>query len=328
MKYRLLFGIGAVSLALLATGFALAGNSDIDKSIATPTTLTSATNDRATSVTADAPVARAYSIADRSIKSVRIEQAGELVIGRSGDSIHVVSALPNAGWTSTVEVTIGQFVQGTFQGGGSGLRYSIALVDGALEITIDRLSADVVAAEEDESTGTPVGNGSSETSTDSPVANTTATTTATTRPSANTTSSESPPTTLSAPTTTQAITTTTAPSTTTTTMPTTTTTAPTTTTTAAPTTTTTVEPVTAPTESEADGWIPVIITSDGGSILVFYRSGEVRLEGIAPAPAFEVEDVDEERKSVRVEFEGDDVTYVIEATWDKGELVTDIESQG
>jgi hypothetical protein len=61
---------------------------------------------------------------------------------------------------------------------------------------------------------------------------------------------------------------------------------------------------------------------------VFYRPGEVRLEGIAPAPTFEVEDVDEERKSVRVAFAGDDVTYVIEAKWDKGELTTDIESSG
>src|SRR5688572_18091115 len=111
MKYRVLFGIGAVSLALLATGLALAGNSDIDKSIATSTTLlTSPTGDPSNSSETEVPVAKAYSIADRSIKSVRIEQAGELVIGRSGDSIHIVSALPNAGWTSTVEFTIGQFV--------------------------------------------------------------------------------------------------------------------------------------------------------------------------------------------------------------------------
>jgi hypothetical protein len=77
-----------------------------------------------------------------------------------------------------------------------------------------------------------------------------------------------------------------------------------------------------------DVWIPVVITSDGGSILVSYQSGEVRLDGIAVAPGFEVEDVDEERRSVRVELEGDDVTYVIEAKWVKGELVTDIDSQG
>ncbi|HJQ94951.1 MAG TPA: hypothetical protein VJ935_04490 [Acidimicrobiia bacterium] len=61
---------------------------------------------------------------------------------------------------------------------------------------------------------------------------------------------------------------------------------------------------------------------------MFYRPGEVRLDGIAPAPTFEVVDLDEEQKSVRVEFEGDDVTYVIEAKWEKGELVTDIDSQG
>jgi hypothetical protein len=75
-------------------------------------------------------------------------------------------------------------------------------------------------------------------------------------------------------------------------------------------------------------WIPIVVTSDGGSIFVSYRSGEVRLDGIAPAPTFEVEDVDEERKSVRVEFGGDDVTYVIVAKWDKGELITDINSSG
>jgi hypothetical protein len=324
MKYRVLFGIGAVSLALLATGFALAGNSNIDKSIATSTTLlTSPTDDPSNSSETEVLVAKAYSIADRSIKSVRIEQAGELVIGRTGDSIHIVSALPNAGWTSTVEFTIGPFVQGLFQSGDLGLRYSIALVDDALEITIDRSQPVLIAPDEATSIGSQAGNGSSETtSTESSVANTTATTTPTTRPPTTTSPSESSPTTLS-PTTTQALTTTTASTTTTTT----TTVAPTTTT-AAPTTTTTVEPVTTTTEAGVGLWIPVVITSDGGSILVFYRPSEVRLDGIAPAPTFEIGDVDEEQKRVRVEFEGDDVTYVIEAKWEKGELVTDIDSEG
>jgi hypothetical protein len=45
---------------------------------------------------------------------------------------------------------------------------------------------------------------------------------------------------------------------------------------------------------------------------------------VIPAPGFAVEDVDEERKSVRVEFEGADASYIIVAKWDKGELVTDV----
>jgi hypothetical protein len=38
--------------------------------------------------------------------------------------------------------------------------------------------------------------------------------------------------------------------------------------------------------------------------------------------------VDEDPKRVQVEFEGDDVTYTLEAKWERGELVTDIDASG
>jgi hypothetical protein len=91
----------------------------------------------------------------------------------------------------------------------------------------------------------------------------------------------------------------------------------------APTTTTTLPAVTTTTEPEAE-WIPLVLVSEGGSIVISYRPGEVRLDAVIPAPGFAVEDVDEERKSVRVEFEGADGSSTIVAKWDKGELVTDV----
>ena len=318
MKYRVLFGIGAVLLALLATGFALAGNSNIDKSIATTTTrmMSPAADQRSTAEGHATSVAKADSIADRSIKSVQIESAGELVIGRSGDSIHIVSALPSPGWTATIERTIGRFVQGTFVSSESGLSYSIGLVDDALEITIDRFVPRLRASDEDFSPENPAisSEGSS-----TGGSNATATVPTTTRPPITTATTE----TTSAPTTTSAATTTsTAP---TTTLQTTTTTAPITTT--APTTTTTTVATTT-TTAATEAWTQIVVTSAGGSIVVSYLPGQVRLDAVAPAPTFLLEDVDEDLKRVQVEFEGDDVTYTLEAKWERGELVTDVDASG
>jgi hypothetical protein len=71
-----------------------------------------------------------------------------------------------------------------------------------------------------------------------------------------------------------------------------------------------------------------VLSSAGGSIVVSYRPGEVRLDAAFPASTFLLEDVDEDPKRVQVEFEGDDVTYTLEAKWDKGELVTDVDVSG
>ncbi|HJU82423.1 MAG TPA: hypothetical protein VJ796_11865 [Acidimicrobiia bacterium] len=62
--------------------------------------------------------------------------------------------------------------------------------------------------------------------------------------------------------------------------------------------------------------------------MVSYRPGEVRLDAVAPAPTFLLEEVDEDPDRVEVVFEGVDVTYTIEAKWEKGELVTDADASG
>jgi hypothetical protein len=54
----------------------------------------------------------------------------------------------------------------------------------------------------------------------------------------------------------------------------------------------------------------------------------VRLDAASPAPTFLLEDVVEDPKRVEVQFEGDDVTYTLEAKWEKGELVTDVDASG
>jgi hypothetical protein len=82
------------------------------------------------------------------------------------------------------------------------------------------------------------------------------------------------------------------------------------------------------TTTEVEVWTQVVVTSAGGSMAVSYRPGEVRLDAVSPAPTFILEDVDEEPKRVQVQFEGDDVTYTLEAKWDKGELVTDVDVSG
>ena len=126
--------------------------------------------------------------------------------------------------------------------------------------------------------------------------------------------------------------TTTAPITTTataSTAATTTTTVPTTTTTVSPTTTATTTTTTvAATTTTAEAWTQIVLASPGGSIVVSYRPGQVRLDTVSPAPTFVLEDVDEAQNRVEVELQGDEVTYTIEAKWVNGELVTDIDASG
>ena len=317
MKYRVLFGIGAALLALLATGFAMAQSSESDKSIG-PSTTAMDLPDRQVATRGEADPPDAYAIADRSIKSVVVEQAGSLVIGRSGDEIHIVSATPNSGWVSTIAVTVGEVVGGEFRNNDSGVRYTVELVAGALNIQIEKFTIDAVPSAENSTSEAPESTDSQRSiATTSLMTTTTSTTTTTTRPTISTTGVTTTTTTLPATTTTQATTTTRA-TTTTTTAPTTTTTEPVTTTTAEEVTTTT----------EADVWSQIVLTSAGGSIVVSYRPGEVRLDSVAPAPTFDLEDIDERRATVQVEFEGENVTYILEARWEKGELVTDIDANG
>ena len=75
-------------------------------------------------------------------------------------------------------------------------------------------------------------------------------------------------------------------------------------------------------------WTEIVLVSPGGSIVVSYRPGQVQLDAVAPAPAFELGDVDEASNRVEVEFENDFVSYKLEAKWSNGELVTDINASG
>ena len=315
MKYRVLFGIGAALLALLATGFAMAQSSESDKSKG-PSTTDVHLPDRQVATKGEADPPDAYAIADRSIKSVVVDQAGRLVIGRSGDEIHIVSATPNSGWVSTIAVTVGEVVGGEFRNNDTGVRYTIKLTAGALEIQIEKFTINAVPSQKSTSEATERTDSQSPIATTS-LTTTTTTTTTTSRPTTSTTGLTTSTTTPPATTSTQATTTTRA-DTTTTTAPTTTTTDPVTTTTAEEVTTTT----------EADVWSQIVLTSAGGSIVVSYRPGEVRLDAVSPAPTFLLEDVDEDPDRVEVVFEGDDVTYTIEAKWDEEEFVTDIDVSG
>ncbi|HEU4750809.1 MAG TPA: hypothetical protein VFT54_07095 [Acidimicrobiia bacterium] len=89
-----------------------------------------------------------------------------------------------------------------------------------------------------------------------------------------------------------------------------------------PTSTTT--SVTADPTITAPAWQQQTINSAAGKVIVSYRSGEVRLESVAPLAGFSFEVDDAGPPEVRVEFEGP-VRVEIRVRWRDGQLVTEID---
>jgi len=80
---------------------------------------------------------------------------------------------------------------------------------------------------------------------------------------------------------------------------------------------------TTPTTSAS--WQVKTIPTDGGTVVVSYRPGEVVLDGATPAPGFTV-DVDKGGPpEVRVEFESEATKVEVRVRWD-GKLVIDLEA--
>ena len=94
------------------------------------------------------------------------------------------------------------------------------------------------------------------------------------------------------------------------------------TTTTNPSATTTGPPVS--TTTTAAAWQQTTINSIGGSVIVSYRSGEVRLESVVPQPGFLYEIDDSGPPEVRVKLEAEEVRVEIRARWDGG-LVTEVD---
>ena len=66
-----------------------------------------------------------------------IGNAGTVLVGRSGGSLQIIAATPNAGWASEVEVASGREVEGDFRSGVLRVKYNFELEDGAVRVRIE-----------------------------------------------------------------------------------------------------------------------------------------------------------------------------------------------
>lgn len=82
------------------------------------------------------------------------------------------------------------------------------------------------------------------------------------------------------------------------------------------------EPPTTPATVE---WTVRTINSQGGTVIVRHRPGEVELKAATPAAGFSVEIDDRGPDRVRVEFEGEDDDVRVEVEWEDGELDVSID---
>jgi hypothetical protein len=66
-----------------------------------------------------------------------IGNAGTVLLGRSGGSLQIIAATPNAGWVSEVEVASGREVEGDFRNGTLRVKYNFELEDGTVRVRIE-----------------------------------------------------------------------------------------------------------------------------------------------------------------------------------------------
>ncbi|MGH8926123.1 MAG: hypothetical protein ACRDWA_16040 [Acidimicrobiia bacterium] len=152
MKYRIPLAAAAVTLLLLVTGLAWAddstgsGNSSTTSTTSTSSTSTSSTmaSSSVTNSTVTSPTTTAASaspalatIPDGTSRTFVVENAGTVLVGRSGNSLQIIAATPNAGWSSEVEVASGREVEGDFRRGGVRVKYNFELEDGTVRIRIE-----------------------------------------------------------------------------------------------------------------------------------------------------------------------------------------------
>jgi hypothetical protein len=82
--------------------------------------------------------------------------------------------------------------------------------------------------------------------------------------------------------------------------------------------------VTTSTTASVAPWQQTTIPSSGGLVVVSYRTGEVRLESVAPAAGYTYEIDESGPPRVRVEFYGGDRKVEIRVEWEGG-LVTEVD---
>lgn len=90
--------------------------------------------------------------------------------------------------------------------------------------------------------------------------------------------------------------------------------------------TTSASPTTASTSTTSGtAWATRTVGTKGGTVVVSYRPGEVRLDTAVPLPGFQVEIEKPGPPEVDVEFESADLRVRVEAGWDDGSLEIDVE---
>jgi hypothetical protein len=76
-------------------------------------------------------------VADGQSQTVVVEDAGTVLLGRTGNALRIIAATPNAGWTSEVEVASGREVEGDFRSGEIRVKYNFELEDGSIRSRIE-----------------------------------------------------------------------------------------------------------------------------------------------------------------------------------------------
>ena len=153
MKYRIPLAAAAVTAVLLATGLAWANGSDDSSTSSSTTSSTSTTSTSSRVTTAPAPTATnpivattaasigetnsTASIPDGTSQTFAIGNAGTVLLGRSGGSLQIIAATPNAGWASEVEVASGREVEGDFRNGPLRVKYNFEVEDGTVRVRIE-----------------------------------------------------------------------------------------------------------------------------------------------------------------------------------------------
>lgn len=89
-------------------------------------------------------------------------------------------------------------------------------------------------------------------------------------------------------------------------------------------TSTTSTAVTGSTATTAE-WSVRTVNSPGGTVVMRHRPGVVELQAATPASGFGVEIDDDGPDRVRVEFEGEDDEFRVEARWRDGTLVVEVD---
>lgn len=116
MRNRMAILAGAVTVGLLITGIAFAAQ-DIDES------------------TVDVSLAESQTLA------IPVDDAGTIVLSRTGGQLRIVSASPNTGYAAEVEVAVGREVEADFRGNGVRVQFNGELEDGVVRVRI-RTEAD------------------------------------------------------------------------------------------------------------------------------------------------------------------------------------------